>query len=110
MPTDVDLDLLSDVLHRPAVVAEPDSTLTPAQLSREIQATRRTIPVVPGTDPDSRLSPRQSRALAVRLLEMLLQALAGLGVVLEAADLVTEMREVKHPFTQGIQAQPGIEF
>lgn len=26
------------------------------------------------------------------------------------ADLVTEMREVKHPFTRGIKAQPGIEF
>ena len=28
----------------------------------------------------------------------------------EAADLVTEMREVKHPFTAGIRAQQGIEF
>ncbi len=30
--------------------------------------------------------------------------------VIEAADLVTEMREVKHPFRKGIKAQPGIEF
>jgi cob(I)alamin adenosyltransferase len=31
--------------------------------------------------------------------------------LIEYADLVTEMREVKHPFaTQRIQAQPGIEF
>ncbi|HZW31273.1 MAG TPA: cob(I)yrinic acid a,c-diamide adenosyltransferase [Isosphaeraceae bacterium] len=26
------------------------------------------------------------------------------------ADLVTEMREIKHPFHQGVKAQPGIEF
>jgi cob(I)alamin adenosyltransferase len=26
------------------------------------------------------------------------------------ADLVTEMREVKHPFAQGVKAQPGVEF
>jgi cob(I)alamin adenosyltransferase len=26
------------------------------------------------------------------------------------ADLVTEMREIKHPFNTGTQAQPGIEF
>lgn len=26
------------------------------------------------------------------------------------ADLVTEMREVKHPYKKGIKAQPGIEF
>jgi len=30
--------------------------------------------------------------------------------LVEASDLVTEMREVKHPFKAGIQAQAGIEF
>ncbi len=30
--------------------------------------------------------------------------------VVEAADLVTEMREVKHPFQKGIKAQKGVEF
>lgn len=30
--------------------------------------------------------------------------------LVEYADLVTEMREVKHPFRRGVKAQPGIEF
>lgn len=30
--------------------------------------------------------------------------------LIKAADLVTEMTEVKHPFTAGIRAQQGIEF
>ncbi|HEX5483326.1 MAG TPA: cob(I)yrinic acid a,c-diamide adenosyltransferase [Terriglobia bacterium] len=30
--------------------------------------------------------------------------------VIEIADLVTEMREIKHPFKQGISAQKGVEF
>jgi len=30
--------------------------------------------------------------------------------VIEAADLVTEMREVKHPFKDGYQARKGIEY
>ena len=30
--------------------------------------------------------------------------------LVEAADLVTEMREIKHPFHAGIRAQQGIEF
>lgn len=30
--------------------------------------------------------------------------------MIEAADLVTEMREIKHPFHAGIYAQQGIEF
>ncbi len=34
---------------------------------------------------------------------------AGEGLI-EAADLVTEMREIKHPYKHGIKAQQGIEF
>lgn len=30
--------------------------------------------------------------------------------LIEMADLVTEMKEVKHPFSQGVKAQRGIEF
>jgi cob(I)alamin adenosyltransferase len=30
--------------------------------------------------------------------------------LIDYADLVSEVREVKHPFSQGIHAQPGIEF
>lgn len=30
--------------------------------------------------------------------------------LIEYADLVTEMREIKHPFTRGILAQAGVEF
>ena len=30
--------------------------------------------------------------------------------LIEAADLVTEMRQVKHPFQDGIMAQPGIDY
>ena len=30
--------------------------------------------------------------------------------LIEAADLVTEMTLVKHPFRSGVKAQPGVEF
>ena len=30
--------------------------------------------------------------------------------LIESADLVTEMTEIKHPFQTGIKAQQGIEF
>ena len=32
-------------------------------------------------------------------------------VLIDVADLVTEVKEVKHPFrSQGVMAQPGVEF
>ncbi len=34
----------------------------------------------------------------------------GPAELLEEADLVTEMKQVKHPFRKGIKAQPGVEF
>ena len=30
--------------------------------------------------------------------------------LIELADLVTEMEAIKHPFRDGIKAQPGVEF
>jgi len=30
--------------------------------------------------------------------------------ILEAADMVSEVREIKHHYKQGIKAQPGIEY
>lgn len=54
------------------------------------------------------------------VLETLRQRPEGLHVVItgrdappeliDFADLVTEMREVKHPHQKGLKAQPGIEF
>jgi cob(I)alamin adenosyltransferase len=32
------------------------------------------------------------------------------AALIEAADLVTEMREIKHPYNAGIRAQQGMEF
>lgn len=54
------------------------------------------------------------------VLEILDARPAGVSVVLtgnraadeviERADLVTEMREIKHPFRQGVRAKKGIDF
>jgi cob(I)alamin adenosyltransferase len=54
------------------------------------------------------------------VLEVLRQRPEGLHVIItgrdappelvEYADLVTEMQEVKHPHQKGLKAQPGIEF
>ena len=38
------------------------------------------------------------------------QADNALQKLIDEADLVTEMREIKHPFHAGIYAQQGIEF
>jgi cob(I)alamin adenosyltransferase len=43
-------------------------------------------------------------------LHLVLTGRAAHPGVIEAADLVTEMREVKHPYQQGILAQVGIDY
>ena len=51
------------------------------------------------------------RAYKPRMLHIVITGRYAPPALIDFADLVTEMREIKHPFTlQGIRAQPGIEF
>ncbi len=70
---------------------------------------------------DEAMSACANRAIdESRLLELLRQKPADLEVVLtgrnpsqallDAADYVTEMRKIKHPFEHGVPARKGIEF
>ena len=56
-------------------------------------------------------TPIARRAARVAGLSQELEELrAENAQVVELADLVTEMREVKHPYQKGIDAQRGIEY
>lgn len=44
------------------------------------------------------------------MLHVILTGRNAHPLIVEAADLVTEMREVKHPYQKGILAQRGIEY
>ena len=56
--------------------------------------------------------PRASRRLEGRAqrTSVILTGRNAKPEIMEMADLVTEMREVKHPFQAGIKAQRGIDF
>jgi len=56
--------------------------------------------------------PDLQRVLAARPanVHLIITGRGAPGFLVEQADLVTEMREIKHPFQQGIKAQPGIDF
>ena len=43
-------------------------------------------------------------------LHLVLTGRNALPAIIDCADLVTEMRLIKHPFQKGIRAQKGIEF
>ena len=44
------------------------------------------------------------------ILHLVITGRSAPPALLEFADLVTEMKEIKHPYQDGIQGQPGIEF
>jgi len=60
---------LANEVRRMVAMAEADSTLTPALLSPEIQASRKTIPAAPSGDPEVRVRIDQPLPAAVELLE-----------------------------------------
>jgi cob(I)alamin adenosyltransferase len=43
-------------------------------------------------------------------VELVLTGRRAPDQIIEAADLVTEMKEIKHPFNKGIPARKGIEY
>jgi cob(I)alamin adenosyltransferase len=43
-------------------------------------------------------------------LHLIITGRSAPAALIEYADLVTEMREIKHPYAAGVKAQPGIEF
>ncbi|MDY6863609.1 MAG: cob(I)yrinic acid a,c-diamide adenosyltransferase [Thermodesulfobacteriota bacterium] len=43
-------------------------------------------------------------------LHLILTGRSAHPKIIEIADLVTEMKEIKHPFNKGVKAQKGIEF
>jgi len=43
-------------------------------------------------------------------VELVLTGRKASEAIIERADLVTEMREIKHPYQKGIQARRGVEF
>jgi cob(I)alamin adenosyltransferase len=50
------------------------------------------------------------RLAADRSMHLVLSGRGLPGWLLDAADLVTEMKEKKHPRRQGVKAAPGLEF
>jgi DNA-binding NtrC family response regulator len=60
---------LANEVRRMVAMAESNSTLTPAQLSSEIQTSRRTIPATATLDPEVRVRIDQPLPAAVQLLE-----------------------------------------
>ncbi len=60
---------LANEVRRMVAMAEPGAALTPALLSAEIRASRRTIPALPAVDPEVRVRIDQPLPAAVQLLE-----------------------------------------
>jgi len=63
---------LVNEINRVVAFADPDSTITPALLSPEIQASRRTVRVMPGDEPEIRIRLDQPLNDAVEAIERMM--------------------------------------
>ena len=82
---------LANEVNRMVALAEPDTTLTSAHLSAEIQATRRTIPASTAPESELRVSLDQPLPEAVEYLERMMVQMAldrAKGRVEEAAKIL----------------------
>ena len=81
------------------------STAVPAQ--REPELAGQTVIVIGGSAGIGFETARRARAEGA---DVILTGRNAHPKLVEQADLVTEMREVKHPYTKGILAQRGIDY
>jgi DNA-binding NtrC family response regulator len=63
---------LASEVRRMVALAEPDTTLSPAHLSPEILASRRTVAAAPAVEPEVRVPLDQPLPVAVEMLEQLM--------------------------------------
>jgi DNA-binding NtrC family response regulator len=63
---------LANEVRRMVALAEPDAPITPALLSPEIQASRRTMPAITPTEIEARVALDQPLPVAVEMLEQMM--------------------------------------
>jgi transcriptional regulator with PAS, ATPase and Fis domain len=63
---------LANEIRRVVAMVEPDTTITPAMLSPDIQASRRTIPAAAASEAEVRLTLDQPLPAAVQILEQMM--------------------------------------
>ena len=63
---------LANEVRRVVALADPDSTITPALLSPEIQASRRTLPAIAPVEVEARVALDQPLPVAVEMLEQMM--------------------------------------
>ena len=102
---------LANEVRRVIALAEPDATVTPAMLSAEIQASRRTVPASAPTEPEIRLRLDQPLPAAVDALEQSLVRHAlerSNGRVEEAATKARDLEKGTLPQAPALGPATGV--
>ncbi|MEE9162255.1 MAG: cob(I)yrinic acid a,c-diamide adenosyltransferase [Candidatus Neomarinimicrobiota bacterium] len=97
-------------VHREAAAAATDLTIEKLQSGTYDLVIADELNVALGTGLLGEEDVRRVIAARPAHIHLIVTGRDAPDFLVEAADLVTEMLEIKHPYQQGIQAQPGIDY